>query len=271
MESSSADYKKTYEYVFEYFSSQILSGKLKLGDRIPPEREIAAQLEVSRNSVREVIHILEISGLIESVQGSGNYVRCNPQDYMVKSVNMLMALQNIKYTEIFDLRCAYEYTALRLAMDHITQEELDETRAILVQMDETLSPKDSAVLDVKFHNMILSASRNRLLLMYTQMISSLLDHFVEDFRTKILMDEKKAAKLRASHWGIYEALVRRDYEAGVAAMDRHFKVVGEEMNRIDSIGFVQANPGELRGASAPSFVQLCHPPEGHQKGDCDSL
>lgn len=233
MENSGTDYKKTYEYVFDYFSDQILSGKLKLNDKIPPERDIAAELGVSRNSVREVIHILEISGLIESVQGSGNYIRCNPQDYMVKSVNMLMALQDIEYTEIFDLRCAYEFTALRLAIENITPEELDEIRAILVKMDETVGAKASAVLDIQFHNKILTASRNRLLLMYTQMISNLLDHFIEDFRAKILVDEEQAARLRVSHWDIYHALADKDYDAGMTAMERHFKVVGEEMNRIE--------------------------------------
>jgi GntR family transcriptional repressor for pyruvate dehydrogenase complex len=221
------NYKKTYEYVFDYFSSQILSGQLKLNDKIPPERDIAAQLGVSRNSVREVIHILEISGLIESVQGSGNYIRCNPQDFMVKSMNMLMTLQDISYREILDLRCAYEYTALRLAVENITPEELNTIRSILEKMDQDISPKDSATLDVQFHNMLLIASRNRLLHMYTQTMSSLLDHFIHDFRTRIMMDEDKAAELRTAHWDIYHALAKGDYNAGVKAMDQHFKVVNE--------------------------------------------
>jgi GntR family transcriptional repressor for pyruvate dehydrogenase complex len=231
MGNTETDRKKTYEYVFEYFSDQILSGKLKLNDKIPPERDIAAQLDVSRNSVREVIHILEICGLIESVQGSGNYIRCYPQDYMVTWINMLMTLQNIDYTEVFDLRCAYEYTALRLAIANITPEELDEIRAILVKMDEPINARDSAKLDLQFHNKLLIASRNRLLLMYTQIISNLLDHFIEDFRTRILMNEDNAKKLRLAHWGIYSALAKGDYEAGVAAMDEHFQVVKEEMDR----------------------------------------
>jgi GntR family transcriptional repressor for pyruvate dehydrogenase complex len=221
------NYKKTYEYVFDYFSSQILSGQLKLNDKIPPERDIAALLGVSRNSVREVIHILEISGLIESVQGSGNYIRCNPQDFMVKSVNMLMTLQDISYKEILDLRCAYEYTALRLAVENITPEELKTIRSILERMDQDISPKDSAALDVQFHNMLLIASRNRLLHMYTQTMSSLLDHFIHDFRTRIMMDKDKAAELRTAHWDIYHALAKGDYNAGVKAMDQHFKVVNE--------------------------------------------
>ena len=75
---------KTYEYVFDYFSEQILSGELKLNDKIPTEREVAEKLGVSRNSVREVMHMLEITGLIECMQGSGNYVRCDPMAYMLK-------------------------------------------------------------------------------------------------------------------------------------------------------------------------------------------
>ena len=53
--------KKIYQYVFDYFSEQILSGELKINDKILPEREIAEKLDVSRNSIREVMHMLEIN------------------------------------------------------------------------------------------------------------------------------------------------------------------------------------------------------------------
>ena len=56
--------QKTYQYVFDYFSEQILSGELKINDKILPEREIAEKLDVSRNSIREVMHMLEINGLL---------------------------------------------------------------------------------------------------------------------------------------------------------------------------------------------------------------
>ena len=71
--------KKIYQYVFDYFSEQILSGELKINDKILPEREIAEKLDVSRNSIREVMHMLEINGLLDCRQGSGNYIRCEPQ------------------------------------------------------------------------------------------------------------------------------------------------------------------------------------------------
>ena len=98
------EHKKTYQYVFDYFSEQILSGELKVGDKIPPEREIAEKLDVSRNSIREVMHMLEINGLLECRQGSGNYVRCEPQEYMSTFINMVMSLSSISYTEVYHIR-----------------------------------------------------------------------------------------------------------------------------------------------------------------------
>mgnify|MGYP002609642122 FL=1 len=56
--------QKTYQYVFDYFSEQILSGELKINDKILPEREIAEKLDVSRNSIREVMHMLRLTDFL---------------------------------------------------------------------------------------------------------------------------------------------------------------------------------------------------------------
>ena len=98
MDHSRFDGKKTYEYVFDYCSEKILSGELKLNDKIPTERELAEEMGVSRNSVREVMHMLEITGLIECQQGSGNYVRCDPMEYMMKSaMNMPQSVWPLRW------------------------------------------------------------------------------------------------------------------------------------------------------------------------------
>ena len=72
--------QKAYAGVIDYFRGQIMAGELKAGERIPPEREIAALLGVSRNSVREAIRIMDMMGIISSVQGSGNYITCDAGD-----------------------------------------------------------------------------------------------------------------------------------------------------------------------------------------------
>ncbi len=232
MDNPKLNGKKTYEYVFDYFSDQILSGELKLNDKIPTEREIAEKLGVSRNSIREVMHMLEITGLIECLQGSGNYVRCDPMEYMMKSVNMVMALMEIDYSEIFHIRTGYEYAAIRLSIDAATAEELEELHQILLQMDQPMSSKESAKLDVKFHHTLVSASHNRMLILYNSMLDKLMGEFIENFRTKILMNRMRAELLRRSHWGIYNALLKKDLPEAMKAFDKHFRIVEDQLQKL---------------------------------------
>lgn len=231
MENVKLNGKKTYEYVFDYFSEQILSGKLKLNDKLETEREIAEKLGVSRNSIREVMHMLEITGLIECLQGSGNYIRCDPMEYMLKSVNMVMALMEIDFSEIFDIRTGYEYTAVRLAIDAARPEELEEMHQILLKMDQPMSVKESAQLDIEFHHKLMNASHNRMLILYSSMLYHLMDQFIENFRARILTNRMRAELLRRSHWGIYNGLVEKDLEAAMKGFDKHFRIVEEQLQK----------------------------------------
>jgi len=231
MELLKLEGQKTYEYVFDYFYNKILSGELRLNDRIPTEREISEKLGVSRNSVREVMHMLEINGLLECVQGSGNYVRCDTHKYMLKCIDMMMALLDVHYTEIFYLRTSYEYTALKLAIEEIQSEELDDINKILLAMDRAATPKEGAMLDVRFHDAFVAASHNRLLIFYYSMMSQFIDKFIEDFRMRILMNKNRAELLRHSHWNLYCALVKKDYAAGRRALEKHFEVVEEQLKK----------------------------------------
>lgn len=227
MENNQGENVKAYQYVFDYFSEQIISGKLKINDKIATERDIAEQLGVSRNTIREVMHMLEINGLIECVQGSGNYVRCDPQEYMLKSSRMIMALLGINNSEIFYLRRGFEMTAFELAIDAAKQEDLDEMKRILEQMDKAETSRQGAEFDQAFHKALLNASHNRLLTLYYGMANDLINAFIKDFRARILTDKQRYEQLRRSHWGIYDALVNKDIDAGLQAMNRHFGIVNE--------------------------------------------
>ncbi|MCD8126994.1 MAG: FadR family transcriptional regulator [Clostridiales bacterium] len=223
MENLTAN-KKAYEHVFDYFFELILSGELKLNDRIPTERDIAERLGVSRNSAREALHVLEMMGLVECLQGSGNYVRCDPHDYMLKFFNMFLVLQQANYTEVLEMRRWYEAGAIEMAMNCATAEELSSLRQILVSMDQTDSPEESSRLDLAFHNSLVRASHNRPLSFYTSLFNELLDQFIRSLRTTILLDGAQAQQLQQSHWAIYNALAEKDLDAGLAALERHFEI-----------------------------------------------
>ena len=223
------EHKKTYQYVFDYFSEQILSGELKVNDKILPEREIAEQLDVSRNSIREVMHMLEINGLLECRQGSGNYVRCEPQEYMATFINMVMSLQNINYTEVYYIRMGYETVALKLAMKNASPEEIEGMHQVLLKMDKIVDPEESAKLDIEFHNRLIAASHNRLIILYSSMLRNFMNRFIVDFRVKIMEERQRAEALQRSHWNIYDALVDKDFVAGSSAMQKHFDIIGDQL------------------------------------------
>ena len=147
--------KKIYQYVFDYFSEQILSGELKINDKILPEREIAEKLDVSRNSIREVMHMLEINGLLDCRQGSGNYIRCEPQEYMIQFMNMVMALHKIEYTEVYDILMGYETVALQLAIKNATEEEIEQL-TLEIANTNSVSPQTKEEVLNEFYEVCLA-------------------------------------------------------------------------------------------------------------------
>ena len=77
--------EKSYEKVIEYVKHGIGSGEIQAGEKLLPERELAQKLEISRNSAREGLRILENMGVLESQQGAGNYVSGNFDEILAET------------------------------------------------------------------------------------------------------------------------------------------------------------------------------------------
>ncbi len=224
--------QKAYERVFDYFQAEITTGSLRLNDKIPTERALSEQLKVSRNSAREALHVLEMMGLIECIQGSGNYIRCNTREYMTKLMSLTMVLEHIDYREVFEMRCGFEETSLSAAVEGARPEELARMKEVLEAMDQPMSAHKSAALDVEFHKILMEMSHNRLMIFYVDQMEDLLKLFVKDLRTSILSDRRRAAMLRKAHWDIYEALKDHDEAAGLKALKKHFTVVRKHLEKL---------------------------------------
>ena len=113
-----------------------------------------------------------------------------------------------------------------------TEEEIEEMHQILIKMDEIENPKESGKLDMQFHNKLIEASHNRIIVLYTSMIAELINQFIADFRVRIMANQRQADALRRAHWNIYDSLVAKDFAAGSFAMQRHFDIVGEQLERL---------------------------------------
>ncbi|WP_130863279.1 FadR/GntR family transcriptional regulator [Bacilliculturomica massiliensis] len=222
---------KTYEKVIRHIKEKILTGEYRLGQKLPPERELAQALDVSRNSVREALRTLEIMGVLESLQGAGNYVSGNFEKNLMESMSMMFVLEELDYSQLSQLRAAIEAKALELAIQHRTPAFVEELKAIVTQLAESDDEKISALLDARLHYTIALHSENKLIINILQALSRVMDLFIADMRRKIMAAEMEKGTLQRVHEEIAAAVALGDTQKADAALKLHFEIIDREITR----------------------------------------
>ena len=120
------DSQRAYVRVIDYIKQEIRVGHFIIGSRIPPERTLAEHLNVSRNSVREALRILEIMGIITSTQGAGHFIAGNFESSLVETMSIMFLLNQLSFQQVSQLRYALEKQAYALATQNISDSELAE-------------------------------------------------------------------------------------------------------------------------------------------------
>jgi GntR family transcriptional regulator, transcriptional repressor for pyruvate dehydrogenase complex len=221
---------KVYEQVIEQIKEMITSGKLKKGDRLPPERELVEQLQVSRTSIREAIRALQIIGLVECRQGGGNFIKESFENSLFEPLSIMFVLQNSKPEEILELRKIVEVETAALAAEKINDKELKELKAIIDQLRASDDEELNATLDKKFHYRIAHASGNFLVVSVLSAVSSLVDSFIKDAREMILKQNENKEVLMEHHENIYNALLHHDISMAAKVMRKHLDFVTEYLS-----------------------------------------
>lgn len=216
---------RVYEQVIEQIKKMIMDGTLRKGDKLPTERDLAEQLQVSRASVREALRALEVIGLIESRQGAGNYIKESFGDSLFEPMSMMFLLEKGTPLEILEFRKVLEVEAAVLAAARIKDEEIDTLGILLKKIKECDDEDTSIALDKEFHFTIAKASKNLLIINILQVISELIDEFIKDSRKKILRYADNGEKLKIQHEMLYNALKARDIEDAYSAINGHFKLI----------------------------------------------
>lgn len=223
--------KKIYEVVIEEIQKQIISGTLNRGDKLPTERDLAEQLNVSRTSVREAMRALEVLGIIHVKQGGGNFIKDRFDDALVEPLSMMFMLNESHPREIVDLRKIIEVESAYRAAERITDEEIEELRGIVDQLriqtklkNETMSVK----FDKAFHYSICRIADNFLFSNILNMLSNLMDALIEDARGIILLKEENQDVLIDQHEKIFYALESKDSKAAAHAMREHITLIINE-------------------------------------------
>lgn len=218
--------KRVYKEVAKQIEQLILT-KLKPGDRLPGERELAAMLGVSRSSLRDALLRLEVVGLIESRQGSATVVRDVSADALIPPLAKVIAHKQHLIEELLDFRAMLEPLLAARAARHATPDDIARMDEILSRQHRRVRAGNLAIEeDSEFHDAIARASRNSVVLKVLDVVMDLL----RETRARSLQTKGRPAKSLSGHLRIIAAIKRHDTHAAEAAMRQHIKDI-EEMVR----------------------------------------
>ena len=214
---------KVYEGVAKQIERLILK-KLRPGDKLPSERELAEMLAVSRSSIRDAIRSLELMGMVEPRQGAGTIVREISSDSLVNPLASARKRKKELIGELLDFRKMLEPPLAARAATRVSGDEISEMEEILERQEEKLRGGDSTIAeDSEFHYAIALASGNSVVL---KVLDTLMD-LLRDSRERSLQVEGRPQKSLAGHRRILAAIKRHDAEAAKVAMRRHIEDVEE--------------------------------------------
>ena len=219
---------RRYEQVAEQIQRLIANGALRPGDRLPPERELAAKFGVGRSSLRDAIRTLEVMGIVESRHGSGTVVRDLSTDSLVVPLASVLAHKRELVAELLDVRRMIEPALAARAAANATEEELSRLEDILRrQADKVRRGEPSIEEDSEFHYTIALAARNSVVLRVLDVLMDLL----RESRARSLQVKGRPDRSFAGHRRILRAIKRRDGPAAEAAVRKHLKEIEEVVTR----------------------------------------
>lgn len=196
---------KISERIAQQIKSSVLSGTMKPGDRLPPERELVQKFQASRISVREALKSLEAFGLLTIRPGSGVFVAEVSSKPVTESLSNILRMQKASLNDLTEARLILEPSIARLACKKISPEYLLRLEENIKEAAAKVRSQFSARLrNIEFHcilaestgNSALNLTVKTLLDVQSQMSSEILDHSLRniDVSRKAVSDHKKIVK-----------------------------------------------------------------------------
>ena len=213
---------KITQKIITQIRSAIMQGKLAPGDKLPPEKELGQQFQVSKQTLREAMRALEHIGLIDVRKGTGGGAFIVEVDIEVtkESLANYLYFKNLTLENLSEFRKLIEPYAARRASENISTKELAKLKALNDSASENL--KNNRVYEASrdefgFHRLVAEMTKNPLLILILDFVGSMLD----DFKRLFGPDKSFFASVLDAHERIYQAISERDGERASAEMLQH--------------------------------------------------
>ncbi|HOP63487.1 MAG TPA: FadR/GntR family transcriptional regulator [Spirochaetota bacterium] len=225
--------QKIYEQIVEQIKVMISEGDLKPGDKLPAERVLAENLNVSRASVREALSALHLLGLLEIKSGEGTYIKQSDVNSIIQPLAMLLLMEQDTIVEILEVRKGLEVEAAGLAALNATDDDIRKMGKIIDEMEREMQKSSlGEVSDWKFHFSLVHASKNSLMVRLMNTISDTMQKTIKINREKLFKKPGNQQTLFRQHYEVYVAVRNRDVEMARQKMYEHLKYAEEEMKQL---------------------------------------
>jgi DNA-binding FadR family transcriptional regulator len=206
----------------------ITERQLKAGDRLPPERELAATMGVSRSSLREALRALAMLGVAEMRHGDGTYLTNLQPGSLMRSVGLVLALSDSGLQELFEARKLVEPGLAKLAAQRISHVDATElVRCAGGTHDVLDDPEAFMWADIELHAKIAQAAGNAVL---ERLLESIAGMGIASRRHTGRLEPVREQSAH-DHVDIAAAIAARDGEAAFAAMLRHLENVEQAVTK----------------------------------------
>jgi GntR family transcriptional regulator, transcriptional repressor for pyruvate dehydrogenase complex len=214
------------QVIVDQIKETIFQKKIKIGDKLPSERQMMEQFQTSRVSVREALKILENSGILEIKRGTqgGAFVRDPDVKFVNNFLRDMFSMGNIKVFDLTEARLAIEPYAVKIAAERIREDSLDLIKQNIRETWECLKSNnqtDARLLTLEFHRLIAQASENPVIFFVVDSIMDIMENNV----STIYISAKSVKSTIHYHEEIYEAILRRNSEAARELMLKHIQEI----------------------------------------------
>ena len=214
----------------EKIKAMIVSGTLRAGDKLPKEADLAAELGLSRSSLREAVKALSLVNILDVRQGDGTYVTSLEPTLLLEALSFIVDFhRDTTVLELLQVRRILESAATALAAERASDDEIADLRKLLDSLGPEPAIEDLVANDLEFHRRIAASSGNSVLCSLVESMSA------PTTRARIwrgLTQAGVGARTLAEHRAILDAMASRDPEAARSWATVHIAAVEQWLRTV---------------------------------------
>lgn len=209
--------KRAYEEVAANIREMVVSGRLKQGDKLPPERELSQRLGVGRHALREALRTLEMAGLIETRLGKwgGTFVTGGRPQIVSEQMTDLLRMGNVSYASVTEARILFGDVVVRAAVERHTPEDIAAMEANIDAAERLFAEgrlMEKTEKNIEFHNILARATKNPTLVILMQSLTDMATYFARNIGPDPASTTVRSRRL------FMQAFIARDSDAAVEEM-----------------------------------------------------